>query len=63
MQGVPQELPDLVFNPQEVQAQLKQMQSLIRSQQRQILEHQEALAEMYSLISTQVSCAVHLLIE
>lgn len=52
--GIPQEIAEPVFHPVQLQAQLKQMLSLIRSQQRQILEHQEALAEMHSLITTQV---------
>lgn len=38
----------------ELQAQIRQMQSLLRSQQRQILEHQEALAELHDLITSQV---------
>ena len=31
-------------------AQLKQLQALTRSQQRQILEHQEALASLHAMI-------------
>lgn len=50
----PLNLPSGDLDPRELQAQIRQMQSLIRSQQRQILEHQEALAEMHNLISGQV---------
>lgn len=48
--GVQQGSPDSV----ELQAQIRQMQSLLRSQQRQILEHQEALAELHDLVTSQV---------
>ncbi|CAL8465534.1 g5070 [Coccomyxa elongata] len=47
--GLQQGSPD----SSELQAQIRQMQSLLRSQQRQILEHQEALAELHDLITSQ----------
>ena len=54
--GLAQGIPD----SGELQAQIRQMQSLLRSQQRQILEHQEALAELHDLITSQVETLLEL---